>query len=83
MSERTEVVVEFPLNRAPNAAELRSLCKQGFGEAKKLIGPGKVLGIVSTATAADRKTGGPVLLVKYAVTAPESLQQQRRFLIGT
>lgn len=74
MSERTTVVVEFPLARVPSSVELRQLCKQGFTEAKRLVGPGRVLGITSTAVATSRDTGGPVLLVKYAVDAPEALQ---------
>lgn len=83
MSERTQVVVEFPLARVPNRDELRSLCKQGFGEAKKIVGPGRVLGIVSTAVATDRNAGGPVLLVKYAVDAPEAIQPQRPLTVAT
>lgn len=74
MSERTEVVVEFPLAKVPSDDEMRRMLKDSFKEAKKLIGPGTVLGIVSRAIAENKETGQPVLLVKLAVTAPEALQ---------
>lgn len=83
MSERTEVVVEMPLARVPSSDEMRDLLKQAFGEAKKLVGPGRVLGMVSRASATHRLTGQPLLLVKFAVEAPESLQPQRRLVVGT
>lgn len=75
MSERTEVVVEMPLERMPTPNEGRALIHQAFGEAKKLIGPGRVLGIVSRGFGVHRLTDQPTLLVKFAVEAPESLQR--------
>jgi hypothetical protein len=83
MSERTEVMVELPLARMPNAEEGRDLLKQAFGEAKKLVGPGRVLGIVSRGFGVHRITQQPTLLVKFAVEAPESIQPQRRVVIPT
>ena len=83
MSERTQVVVELPLTRRPTPEEGRDLLKQAFGEAKKLVGPGRVLGIVSRAIGVHRLTSQPTLIVKFAVEAPESLQPQRRLVIGT
>lgn len=75
MSERTEVVVEMPLARRPSSAEARQLAKQAFGEAKRLVGPGRVLGIVSRGVGIHRLTGSPALIFKFAVEAPESLQR--------
>lgn len=75
MSERAEVMVELPLERMPSAEEGRQLIKQAFGEAKKLVGPGRVLGIVSRGFGVHRLTDQPTLLVKFAVEAPESLQR--------
>lgn len=83
MSERTEVVVEMPLARRPTDEEGRALLKQAFGEAKKLVGPGRVLGIVSRGFGVHKVTSQPTLIVKFAVEAPEGLQPQRRLIIGT
>lgn len=83
MSERTEVVVEMPLSRRPSPEEGRDLLKQAFGEAKKLVGPGRVLGIVSRGIGVHRITGQPNLIVKFAVEAPEAIQPQRRVVIAT
>lgn len=83
MSERTEVVVEMPLARMPNREEGRDLLKQAFGEAKKLVGPGRVLGITSRAFGVHRLTDQPTLIVKFAVEAPESLQPTRRTFVAT
>ena len=83
MSERTQVVVEMPLARMPNAEEGRDLLRQAFGEAKKLVGPGRVLGIVSRAFGVHRITSQPTLIVTFAVEAPESLQPQRRTFVAT
>lgn len=83
MSERTEVVVELPLGRMPSPDEGRALIKQAFGEAKKLVGPGRVLGITSRAVGVHRITSQPTLIVKFAVEAPEALQPQRRLVVGT
>lgn len=74
MSERTEVMVEFPLARVPSDTDLRQMLRDSFKEAKKIIGPGTVHGIVSRAIAENKETGQTVLLVKLAVTAPEALQ---------
>jgi len=74
MSERTEVVVELPLARVPSRDEIRGLLKQAFGEAKNLVGPGRVLGIVSRGVGVHRLTDQPTLIVKFAVEAPESIQ---------
>lgn len=83
MSERTRVVVELPLARPPSREESRELLKQAFGEAKKLVGPGRVLGIISRAVGVHRLTSQPTLLVTFAVEAPESLQPARRISVGT
>ncbi len=83
MSERTEVVVELPLARMPNAEEGRALFKQAFGEAKKLVGPGRVLGITNRAFGVHRLTDQPTLIVTFAVEAPESIQPQRRIHVAT
>lgn len=83
VSERTEVVVELPLARVPNREEARDLLKQAFAEAKKLVGPGRVLGIVSRGIGVHRLTDQPTLLVRFAVEAPESLQPQRRISVAT
>lgn len=74
MSERTNVRVEFPLGRMPTEPEMRQMLRDSFKEAKKIIGPGKVLGIVSRAVAENRETGQPVFLVTLACLAPEALQ---------
>lgn len=78
MSERTQVVVEMPLTRMPSADEGRELFQQAFGEAKKLVGPGRVLGIVSRAFGVHRLTDQPTLVITFAVEAPESLQRAAR-----
>lgn len=83
MSERTEVVVELPLARRPTPEEGRDLLKQAFGEAKQLVGPGRVLGIVSRGIGVHRLTSQPTLIVKFAVEAPEAIQPERRVVIGT
>lgn len=83
MSERTEVVVEMPLARMPNREEGRDLLKQAFSEAKKLVGPGRVLGVTSRAFGVHRLTDQPTLIVKFAVEAPESLQPTRRTFVAT
>jgi hypothetical protein len=83
MSERTEVIVELPLARRPTPNEGRALLKQAFGEAKKLVGPGRVLGITSRAFGVHRLTDQPTLIVKFAVDAPESIQPQRRTVVAT
>lgn len=83
MSERTEVVVEMPLARRPTPDEGRALIKQAFGEAKKLVGPGRVLGITSRAFGVHRITDQPTLIVKFAVEAPESLQPKRNVVVPT
>jgi hypothetical protein len=83
MSERTEVVVELPLARMPSPEEGRDLLKQAFGEAKKLVSPGRVLGITNRAFGVHRLTDQPTLIITFAVEAPESLQPQRRLAVGT
>lgn len=83
MSERTEVVVEMPLARRPTQDEGRELMRQAFGEAKKLVGPGRVLGIISRAFGTHRLSSQPTLIVTFAVEAPESLQPQRRTSVAT
>jgi hypothetical protein len=83
MSERTEVVVELPLARMPSFEESRNLLKQAFAEAKKLIGPGRVLGVVSRGFGVHRLTDQPTLLVRFAVEAPESIQPGRRTSVAT
>lgn len=74
MSERVDVEVRFPLARVPNRDETRSLIRQGYGKAKELLGPGRVLGFMSMAVATDGNSGQPVLLCRYACEAPESVQ---------
>ncbi len=76
MSERRNVQVRFPLGRVPTSDEMRKMLRDSFAEAQKIIGPGKVLGIVSRAVAEDRETGQPVFLVTLACLAPEALQKQ-------
>lgn len=83
MSERTEVVVELPLARRPTDDEARELFKQAFAEAKKLVDPGRVLGIVSRGIGVHYLTSQPTLIVKFAVEAPEAIQPQRRLVVGT
>lgn len=83
MSERTEVVVEMPLAREPSPDEARDLIKQAFGEAKRLIGPGRVLGVTHYAIGVHRITDEPNLLVRFAVEAPESLQPKRNLVVPT
>lgn len=83
MSERTQVAVELPLSRMPTPEEGRDLLKQAFAEAQKLVGPGRVLGIVSRAFGVHRMTDQPTLIVTFAVEAPESLQPTRRVSVGT
>lgn len=83
MSERTEVVVEMPLERPPTPEEGRDLIRRAFAEAKKLVGPGRVLGITSRGFGVHRLTDQPTLLIRFAVEAPESIQPQRRISIGT
>jgi hypothetical protein len=78
VSERTQIIVEMPLSRTPTNEEGRELLKQAFGEAKKLVSPGRVLGIVNRAFGVHRLTDQPTLLVTFAVDAPESVQRQRR-----
>lgn len=75
MSERTNVVVELPLERRPSPQEGRELLKTAFGEAKRLVGPGRVLGITNRAVATHRLTSQPTLIVTFAVEAPEALQK--------
>lgn len=83
MSERTEVVVEMPLAWRPTPEEGRELLRQAFAEAKRLVGPGRVLGITSRAFGVHRLTDQPTLILKFAVEAPESLQPQRRISVAT
>lgn len=83
MSERTEVIVELPLARMPLREEGRDLLGQAFAEAKKLVGPGRVLGITGRAFGVHRLTDQPTLIVKFAVDAPEYLQPQRRTFVAT
>lgn len=83
MSERTQVVVELPLARRPTPEEGRDLLRQAFSEAKKLVGPGRVLGIVHKAVGTHRVTSQPTLIITFAVEAPESLQHQRHTSVAT
>lgn len=83
MSERTEVVVEMPLARRPSPEEGHDLIAQAFGEAKKLVGPGRVLGIVKRGFGVHKITSQPTLIVTFAVEAPESLQPQRNLVVPT
>lgn len=83
MSERTQVVVEMPLVRRPTREEGNALLREAFGEAKKLVGPGRVLGIVNRAVGTHRLTSQPTLIVTFAVEAPESIQPQRRTSVAT
>ena len=83
MSERTEVMVEIPVSQIPTGPELQTLYKQGFAAAKKLVGPGRVLGVVSQAVGTHKLTGMPSLLLKFAVEAPESIQPKRNLVVPT
>lgn len=77
MSERTEVEVLLPLERQPTPAELKHLLRIAFDEAKRLVGPGRVLGMTKTLGAVHAETGKPALKVRFAVEAPEAIQPQR------
>lgn len=83
MSERAQVVVELPLARPPSSEEGRELLKEAFGEAKKLVGLGRVLGIANRAFGVHKLTSQPTLIVTFAVEAPESLQPTRRISVAT
>lgn len=78
MSERTEVEVLLSLARQPSQSEMRVLLKTAFREAKQLVKPGRVLGLVSVTGAVHTETGSPALKVRFAVEAPEVIQPQRR-----
>lgn len=78
MSERTEVEVLMPLHRMPDPLERRQLIRQAFGEANKLVHPGKVLGLVGITAAVHQQTGAPALKIRFAVHAPEAIQPQRK-----
>jgi hypothetical protein len=79
VSERTEVEVLVPLNRAPaDEAERRQIVRDAFKSAGDLVRPGRVLGLVSVARAEHHLTGSPALKIRFAVEAPESIQPQRR-----
>lgn len=77
MSERTEVEVLFPLNREPTREEGLTLLKAAFEEARNLVKPGRVLGMISVSTANHGLTGEPALKVRFAVEAPESIQHSK------
>jgi hypothetical protein len=77
VSERTEVEVLLPLERQPTPDELKHLLEIAFGEAKRLVGPGRVLGVTKTLGAVHAETGKPALKVRFAVEAPELLQPHR------
>lgn len=74
LSERTVVSVDFPIERPPNEAETRQLLKQSFVEAKKIIGPGTVLGIVGTAVGERKFDGATCFIVRLAVECPIETQ---------
>ena len=78
MSERTEVEVLFPLNREPDKLEQVAMVRQAFDHAKRLVGPGRVLGLVKVIGAVHPDTGQPALRIRFAVEAPEPLQYQQR-----
>lgn len=82
MSERTEVEVLLPLARRPeNDLERRELIRTAFQSARDLVKPGRVLGLVGMTSAVHADTGAPVLKVRFAVEAPESIQPQRRLTV--
>lgn len=74
LSERTTVVVEFPIEHEPSQEEYRSLMKRAFPEARKIIGPGRVLGIIEMARATRNSDGAEVVTVRVAVECPISVQ---------
>lgn len=78
MSERTEVEVLLPLERQPTPDEMKHLLAIAFGEAKRLVAPGRVLGMTKTLGSVHVETGKPALKVRFAVEAPEVIQPQRR-----
>lgn len=79
MSERTEVEVLMPLNRAPaTEIERRQVIRDAFKAAGDLVKPGRVLGLTGVARCEHQMTGGPALKVRFAVEAPESIQPRRR-----
>lgn len=76
MSERTEVEVLLPLDRWPDRGEVVMLRRIAFDEARRLVNPGRVLGLVSVARAVNPETNGLAMKVRFAVEAPESIQPQ-------
>lgn len=80
LSERCEVVVEFPLARRPSKVEIVAMVRREAPErCRGLIGPlGKIRGMTSCALAQDKATGQPLLLVKFACDVPEAVQAAAR-----
>lgn len=78
MSERAEVEVFFPLTREPDKLEQMVMVRQAFDHAKKLVAPGRVLGLTKVIGAVHPDTGQPALKIRFAVEAPESLQARQQ-----
>lgn len=74
MSERTNVVVELPLDRLPEKDEMPELFNKAVEEARKLIGPGRILGLGKMYLGTHAITSQPNLIFNFAVEAPEALQ---------
>lgn len=77
MSERTEVEVLLPLDRWPDRSEIVMLRRIAFDEAKRLVHPGRVLGLISVARAVNPATSDLAMKVRFAVEAPEAIQPHR------
>lgn len=76
MSERTNLIVELPLDRPPaNRAEQRQLYDTALAKAKEMVGPGRVLGVAKAYMATHAITSQPTLIFNFAVEAPEKLQK--------
>lgn len=77
MSERTEVEVLFPLNRPPTRAEGDAILREAFAQARALVTPGRVLGMLSVSRCNHALSGELALKVRFAVEAPEAIQSSR------
>jgi hypothetical protein len=76
MSERTEVEVLVPLEHRPvDEAERKMVLRAAMKSCRELLGPGRILGLVSVASCEHELTGQPAARFRFAVEAPESLQR--------
>lgn len=77
MSERGEIEVLMPIRWTPSDRERIALGKQAFGEARRLIPDGRVLGISKLAFA-ETATGERALRFTFVCLAPEGTWHQRK-----